>query len=163
MRLTEKHQQAIQLMILDRFQRQDQSSWIAEKLGVKPAVITAWKNDQEFRDEYHRQLDIYKSNFDDIRLADRKERVRVLSDLFDVVQDSGPREARLKMAILEQIRMEMGIGEASEVHHLHAMVGVNLPPRADSYEEWVAQNKKMDRMAVEASVEVLDDEVDDEP
>jgi hypothetical protein len=145
MKLTEKHLKCIHLMILDRFDRSNQTEWVSGQVGVRPRTISDWKEDPDFQAEYQRQLEMYRNNFDDIKLADRKERVRVLSDLFEVVEDVGPRGTKLKMALIEQIRMEMGIGEPENVRHLHAFVGVNTPPRAENYDEWVKQNTKMEK------------------
>jgi hypothetical protein len=62
------------------------------------------------------------------------------------------RDTRLKLEILGQIKAEMGVGTESKVQ---VQVGINLPPRADSYDEWVRQNAEMERKRmVDADYEV---------
>ena len=69
MKLTNRHHEAIQMMILDRNSRRQQSKQIAKQLGVHTMTVTAWKRDEEFKAEYEKQLSIYRSDFEDIRLV----------------------------------------------------------------------------------------------
>ena len=69
MKLTNRHHEAIQMMILDRYSRRQQSKQIAKQLGVHTMTVTAWKRDEEFQVEYYKQLSIYRSDFEDIRLV----------------------------------------------------------------------------------------------
>lgn len=152
MKIGEDHRRAVQMLILDRWSKELSSARIAETLGTTERTIQRWRNDADFQAEYDRQLAIFQGNFADIQLADRKERVRVLNDLFFLLGDS-QRDTRLKLEILGQIKAEMGVG--TESSKVQVQVGINLPPRADSYDEWVQQNKEMERKrVVEADYEV---------
>ena len=75
MNINSNHKQAIQLLILDRHKPSDVSRNIANHLGVSVQTVGEWRRNEDFCKEYKRQLDIYKKNFDDVKLADRKERV----------------------------------------------------------------------------------------
>ena len=90
-----------------------------------------------FETEYKKQLAIYQQSFDNIRLAGRKERVKAMSELFEKVPDI---RVALKLKILEQIRQEVGHDEPIQ-HDYEVQIEVNTPPRADTYEEWVEQNR----------------------
>jgi predicted oxidoreductase len=140
MKLRDKHLECIQMMILDRYSRQTQTVSIARQLKTTKNTINVWKRDEVFKAEYEKQLDIYRNNFDDIRLADRKERVQVLSEMFDHIPE--PRVA-LKLKVLEQIRVEVG-DDRIKVEHTHELIGPNIPPRAESYAEWLQQNQQME-------------------
>ena len=94
------------------------------------------KSKATFKAEYARQLAIYQGSFGDIRLADRKERVKAMQDLYDKIPDI---RVALKLKILAQIRVEVGQDEA--VERQPEAVGVDVPPRAQTYEEWLRQNR----------------------
>ena len=48
------------------------------------------------------------------------------------------------------IRQEVGDDKQVIEHHVSGAVGVNLPPRASSYEEWISQNTEMYKAVGEA-------------
>ena len=55
------------------------------------------------------------------------------------------REA-LKLRVVKAIREEVGDDRPIQVEHHHqGVIGLNLPPRASTYEEWVEQNRQMSR------------------
>lgn len=139
MQIKDRHKEAIHMMILDRYSRQRQTAQIAEQVGVSRTAIQQWKNDEDFQREYQKQLRIYQQDFSEIRLADRKERVKVLSEMFEHIPV--PRVS-LRMKVLEQIRQEVG-DDKIQVEHTVEVKGPNVPPRADSYEEWLKQNQQM--------------------
>ena len=139
MQIKDRHKEAIHMMILDRYSRQRQTAQIAEQVGVSRTAIQQWKNDEDFQREYQKQLRIYQQDFSEIRLADRKERVRVLSEMFEHIPV--PRVS-LRLKVLEQIRQEVG-DDKIQVEHTVEVKGPNVPPRADSYEEWLKQNQQM--------------------
>jgi hypothetical protein len=143
MRITKRHHQAIHLMILGP-KGPERTRLITEKCGITRSTFANWKRDQDFQREYLKQLDQYRNNFDEISMAERKERVRVLNGLCDGLHGTDDKSIRLKMALLEQIRIEMGEGTPAQVSHLHRVVGVNLPPRASTYEDWLKQNRQME-------------------
>jgi len=155
MQIKDRHKEAIHMMILDRYSRQRQTAQIAEQVGVSRTAIQQWKNDEDFQREYQKQLRIYQQDFSEIRLADRKERVKVLSEMFEHIPV--PRVS-LRMKVLEQIRQEVG-DDKIQVEHTVEMKGPNVPPRADSYEEWLKQNQQMQAVVEqlpEADYEVSD-------
>ena len=151
--IKDKHREAIQMMILDRYSRRRQTGQIAQQVGVTRSAVVQWKNDEDFKAEYQKQLRIYQQDFSDIRLADRRERVQVLSDMFEHIPSQ---RVSLRMKVLEQIRVEVG-DDRITVEHTVEMKGPNMPPRAETYEEWIAQNQQMLEAApesVEADFEV---------
>jgi predicted DNA-binding protein YlxM (UPF0122 family) len=139
MQIKDRHKEAIHMMILDRYSRQRQTAQIAEQVGVSRTAIQQWKRDEDFQREYQKQLRIYQQDFSEIRLADRKERVKVLSEMFEHIPV--PRVS-LRLKVLEQIRQEVG-DDKIQVEHTVEVKGPNVPPRADSYEEWLKQNQQM--------------------
>ena len=155
MQIKDKHREAIQMMILDRYSRRRQTGQIAQQVGVSRSAITQWKNDEEFKAEYQKQLRIYQQDFSEIRLADRKERVQVLSDMFEHIPSQ---RVSLRMKVLEQIRIEVG-DDRIQVEHTVEVKGPNMPPRAETYAEWIKQNQQMleavpESKSVEADFEV---------
>jgi len=159
MQIKDKHREAIQMMILDRYSRRRQTGQIAQQVGVTRSAVVQWKNDEDFKAEYQKQLRIYQQDFSDIRLADRRERVQVLSDMFDHIPSQ---RVSLRMKVLEQIRVEVG-DDRIQVEHTVEVKGPNMPPRAETYEEWIKQNQQMLEAAsvAPASVEA-DFEVEEE-
>ena len=137
-----KHQEAIQMMILDRFSKNRLTSQIAKQLGVTVSAVNYWRADEDFQAEYQKQLRIYQKDFSDIKLADRKERFEHLPE---------PRVA-LRLKVLEQIRQEVG-DDRIQIEHTVEMKGPNVPPRAESYEEWIKQNEQMLAALPDSSVE----------
>ena len=155
MQIKDKHREAIQMMILDRYSRRRQTGQIAQQVGVSRSAITQWKNDEDFKAEYQKQLRIYQQDFSEIRLADRKERVQVLSDMFEHIPSQ---RVSLRMKVLEQIRIEVG-DDRIQVEHTVEVRGPNMPPRAETYAEWIKQNQQMleavpESKSVEADFEV---------
>ena len=79
--------------------------------------------------------------------------MQVLSDMFDHIPSQ---RVSLRMKVLEQIRVEVG-DDRITVEHTVEMKGPNMPPRAETYEEWIKQNQQMLEAApasVEADFEV---------
>lgn len=151
--VTERQLQAIQLMILWRFDTVRGLAQIADIVGVSRQTIHKWRKQEAFLAEYQRQLDLYKNDFADIKLSDRKERVKAMSVLYENLPHT---RTELKLKILKEIRAEVGdnhpvvLDVRGGVQHDHsgrvihsAEQGPNLPPRAETYDEWVAQNNSM--------------------
>ena len=165
--LTPAQLEGIQLMILWRFDATKTLKMIAETIGVSTTSIDNWRKNDRFRAEYERQLQIYKSNFEDLQLADRRERVVALQALYNAL-DIAKIETKLK--ILKMIREEVGddhpvqlqVKHTGAVAHGHAHVhdtnrlgeqqGPNLPPRSQTYEEWQEQNRKAGAKKAEDAV-----------
>ncbi len=78
----------------------------------------------------------YSRSPDEIQLADRKERVLAMQELYEKIPDI---RVALKLKVLAQIRVEVGQDEA--VERQPEAVGVDVPPRAQTYEEWLRQNR----------------------
>ena len=147
MKLNTNHKQAIQLMILDRWVPSQTTNNVANHLGVAPQTVALWRTDKDFCAEFKRQLDIYRKNFDDVQLADRKERVKELQRLYVKIPD---KRIALKIKVLDTIAREMGDVQTHVHKHMLERVdnqdGVNAPPQANTYEEWVEQNRQMEEM-----------------
>lgn len=158
MQIKDKHREAIQMMILDRYSRRRQTGQIAQQVGVSRSAITQWKNDEDFKAEYQKQLRIYQQDFSDIRLADRRERVQVLSDMFEHIPSQ---RVSLRMKVLEQIRIEVG-DDRIQVEHTVEVKGPNMPPRAETYAEWIKQNQQMLEAVPESKSVEADFEVEEE-
>jgi len=158
MQIKDKHREAIQMMILDRYSRRRQTGQIAQQVGVSRSAITQWKNDEDFKAEYQKQLRIYQQDFSEIRLADRKERVQVLSDMFEHIPSQ---RVSLRMKVLEQIRIEVG-DDRIQVEHTVEVRGPNMPPRAETYAEWIKQNQQMLEAVPESKSVEADFEVEEE-
>ena len=93
-----------------------------------------------------------KDSFDDVQLADRKERVKALDGLYQRIPEV---RVVLKIKVLQAIREEVGDDRpVLEVHH-SGHIGVNAPPRAASYEEWVQQNELVEGRMIESSFKEL--------
>jgi len=140
--LTDQMRQAIHLMVMDRWgNTKSTTATIVKELGITTATVNKWRKRTDFIAEYNNQVEQYKSNFDDVRLADRKERVKVLSDLFDALSEKA---AGTKLQVLEAIRREVGDDKITHEHKHEHTIGVNAPPRATTHEEWLRQNEEMD-------------------
>ena len=74
--LTTQEKVIIQQAILDRWNPHRLTWKIANHFDLSENQIRHIKSKATFKAEYARQLAIYQGSFDDIRLADRKERVK---------------------------------------------------------------------------------------
>ena len=151
--LTSQEHEIIQQLILDRWNPHRISQKISNHFGLSVNQVRHIRRKPQFQAEYTKQLAIYKDSFDDVQLADRKERVKALDGLYQRIPDV---RVALKIKVLQAIREEVGDDRAVlEVQH-SGTVGIEIPPRASSYEEWIAQNRLMEQnmRAVEAEVVV---------
>ena len=124
--LTDTERAIIQQVILDRWNPLRLNKKIATHFGLTINQVRHLRSKPVFQAAYERQLAIYQQSFDEIQLADRKERVLAMQELYE--------------KILAQIRAE--VGQDQPIQHVHAVhVGVNIPPRAETYEEWLDQNQ----------------------
>ena len=145
--ITEAQVMAIEYMILNRFKKLSNKA-IGEVVGVKDTTIGSWRKLQLFQEELDRRTMLYKQNFEDVQLADRKERVVALQKLFDNLPDAGSTTTKLK--IIQEIRQETGGNAPIQVEMHHSLGhGPKIPPRADSYEEWCQQNLQMAQVEAE--------------
>jgi hypothetical protein len=150
--LTMQEHEIIQQLILDRWNPHRINQKIANHFDLSVNQVRHIRRKPQFQAEYDKQLALYKGSFDDICLADRKERVKALDGLYQRIPDV---RVALKIKVLQAIREEVGDDRpVLEVHH-SGHIGLNAPPRANTYEEWVEQNETMERGIVEASFKEL--------
>jgi hypothetical protein len=153
-KLTDLQKQAIHYLVMDRWSKNSLNTAVAGNVGVQVQTVISWRKEPIFQQEYDRQVKLYRANFDDVQLADRKERVLKLEKIYGHLTDS---QTSMKIKILAAIRSEVG-DDKIEVEVTHqGQVGVNLPPRAASYEEWAAQNELMDKNRVIEEAEIIED------
>lgn len=148
MALSELQQQAVQLVLLDRWNPKLANDKIAKTLGVDKTTVFRWRKNAEFKEALQKELERDRADFDEIPLAWRKNRVLSLEKLYHSIPE---KRVALKLRVLREIREEVG-DHRIQVDHTIEVKGANLPPRAKSYEEWVKQNDHM----VEANFTVDD-------
>ena len=138
-KLTDTERQIIQMMILDRWNPHRLNKKIASHFGLTVNQVRWIRRKPAFQAEHAKQLAIYQHAFDNIGLADRKERVRALDALYYKIPDC---RVALKLKVLGQIREEVA-GDWQVVEHRHAVQGAepNASASAATYEEWLAQNR----------------------
>ncbi len=155
--LTDTERAIIQQVILDRWNPLRLNKKIASHFGLTINQVRHIRSKSAFQTEYKRQLAIYQQSFDEIQLADRKERVLAMQELYVKIPDI---RVALKLKILAQIRAE--VGQDQPIQHVHAVhVGVNIPPRAETYEEWLDQNRLVVHEAKsKAIIDIIDDPED---
>jgi len=148
--ITEQQKSAIDLYVLDIYARKTKThkSYIAEKIGAKPDTVQNWfRTDEPFKEALATELARHRENYNDLPLALRRTRVARLSDLYDTIED---KRVDLKLKVLREIREEVGDHKVQvEVQH-KGDINVNIPPRPESYEEWLEQNKLASK-AIEAT------------
>ena len=149
MALSEKQQEAVQLVVLDRWNPHLVNDKIARTVGVEKSTVFRWRKNPEFAAELKKQLERDRQDFDEIPLAWRKNRVLALERLYDKIDDQ---RVSLKIKVLKEIREEVG-DHRIQVDHTVEVKGINLPPRAESYEEWIAQNQQMQAVQADFQVE----------
>jgi len=151
MALSDLQQQAVQLIVLDRWNPSRANDKVAKTLDVDRGTIYRWRKNAEFDKALKKEIERDRSNFDDVPLAWRKNRVLALEELYHKIED---RRVALKLKVLKELREEVG-DHRIQVEHTVEVKGLNVPPRADSYDEWLKQNSKMDK-AVETTYTVED-------
>ena len=139
MALSELQEQAVQLVVLDRWNPKMANDKIAKTLGVDKSTVFRWRKDPEFDKALQTELERDRADFDEVPLAWRKNRVLALEELYDKIDDA---RVALKLKVLKEIREEVG-DHRIQVDHTVEIKGANLPPRAESYEEWLQQNSQM--------------------
>ncbi len=139
MALSELQEQAVQLVVLDRWNPKMANDKIAKTLGVDRSTVFRWRKDPEFDKALQTELERDRADFDEVPLAWRKNRVLALEELYDKIDDA---RVSLKLKVLKEIREEVG-DHRIQVDHTVEIKGANLPPRAESYEEWLQQNSQM--------------------
>ena len=139
MALSELQEQAVRLVVLDRWNPKMANDKIAKTLGVDRSTVFRWRKDPEFDKALQTELERDRADFDEVPLAWRKNRVLALEELYDKIDDA---RVSLKLKVLKEIREEVG-DHRIQVDHTVEIKGANLPPRAESYEEWLQQNSQM--------------------
>ena len=152
--LTETQLKAIDLYVLDTYARKTKThkSYIADKIGVKADTVQKWfLRSDEFKERLGSELARIKDDFNDLPLALRRTRIMRLSELYETIED---KRVDLKLKVLAHIREEVGDHKVQiQVEHTGG-VSVNIPPRDDTYEQWLANNEKMNK-AIKAEYEVV--------
>ena len=145
-------QPMIHQIILDRWATPKKLNQdLARSFSLTVEEVEDIRNSPAFQGEYEKQLGIYKGDFDDVQLADLKERLRALDNLYRTIPDN---RVALKVKVLEQLRKETGPDLTVAHAHLHQHRGhTSTPPQAGDYEEWLGQNRVM-RRAMDADYEV---------
>ena len=149
MALSEKQLEAVQLVVLDRWNPMLVNDKIAKVVGVEKSTVLRWRKDPEFVAELQKELERDRQDFDEVPLAWRKNRVLALERLYDKIEDQ---RVSLKLKVLKEIREEVG-DHRIQIDHTVEVKGINLPPRAESYEEWVAQHQQMQAVQADFQVE----------
>tara|TARA_R100001509_G_scaffold40791_1_gene21876 strand:- start:2678 stop:3133 length:456 start_codon:yes stop_codon:yes gene_type:complete len=139
MALSELQEQAVQLVVLDRWNPKMANDKIAKTLGVDKSTVFRWRKDPEFDKALQTELERDRADFDEVPLAWRKNRVLALEELYQKIDDA---RVALKLKVLKEIREEVG-DHRIQIDHTVEIKGANLPPRAESYEEWLQQNNQM--------------------
>ncbi len=147
--ITSVQKKAADLYVIDTFSRNQktQKKYIAEKVGVKEDTVQKWfMRSEPFKKYLAAELARVKDEFNDLPIAARRNRIQRLSELYDTIED---KRVDLKLKVLREVREEVGDHKLHvEVEH-KGQVNMALPPRAESYEEWLEQNK-LAAKAVEA-------------
>ena len=143
-RLTDQERAIVQMAILDRWNPHRLTKKICDTFGLSVNKVRHLRSTNRFQDEYRKQLAIYQQEFGDICLGDRKERVKAMDDLYHLIPDY---RVALKLKVLAQIRVE--VGQDQPMEHPPGPIGTNLPPRAQSYEEWLKQNRQAEKASQE--------------
>ena len=81
--LTDREHQIIQQLILDRWNPHRINKKIANHHKLTQAKYMRSK--PAFKEEYAKQLAVYLDSFEDIQLADRKERVKARAGLYETI------------------------------------------------------------------------------
>ena len=83
--LTDREHQIIQQLILDRWNPHRINKKIANHHGLTINQVKYMRSKPAFKAEHDKQLAIYLDSFDDIQLADRKERVKAMAGLYEKI------------------------------------------------------------------------------
>jgi transposase-like protein len=75
MALSDLQQQAVQLIVLDRWNPSKANDKVAKTLDVNKSTVFRWRKDAEFDKALKKEIERDRSNFDDVPLAFRKNRV----------------------------------------------------------------------------------------
>ena len=86
-KLTDLDRQIIQQCILDRWNPHRLNRKIAHHFGLTLNQVRLSRRKPAFKQEYARQMAIYQGAFDEVQMADRKERVKAMDALFHKIPD----------------------------------------------------------------------------
>lgn len=144
--LTDLHHRAIHLLVLHGWSagRGRGStrviSRVSDFIGVQPDTLKHWRLCPRFRQEYDKQLALHHRQYAEITLADKRERVRVLNDVFNLV---GSEDPELQLAILRAIREEVGDQAPVRADTDYQSNEARGPILKDlTYEQWLALNRE---------------------
>ena len=86
-KLTDLDRQIIQQCILDRWNPHRLNRKIAHHFGLTLNQVRHIRRKPAFKQEYARQMAIYQGAFDEVQMADRKERVKAMDALFHKIPE----------------------------------------------------------------------------
>jgi len=138
--LTDQERAIVQQAILDRWNPHRLTKKICDTFGLSVNQVRHIRSKATFKAEYARQLAIYQGSFEEVQLGHRKERVKAMDDLYHLIPHY---RVALKLKVLAQIRVEVGQDQPMETPP--EPTGTDLPPRAQSYEEWLKQNQQAEK------------------
>lgn len=155
MGLPPKARTLIHYLVMDRWDGKGITEEVRGEIGVSQQQVSKWRKKEVFQDELKRQIELYRANFDDIQMADRKERVLEYARMLQLIPDQ---RVSLRIKVLQAIAKEVGDDKPRELHlHKHdstTIQGPNIPPRAQSYEEWMTQNAAAEAAQLQAEEEL---------
>ena len=136
--LTDLDRAIIMQVVLDRWNPHRLTSKIANHFGLSTNQVRNLRRKPAFQAELAKQTAIYKGEFSGVQLADRKERLIALDQLYRKIPDA---RVSLRLKVLAAIRHEVGDDEPTVPCVDPQPIQLNIPPRAQSYEEWLGQNR----------------------
>ena len=86
-KLTDLDRQIIQQCILDRWNPHRLNRKIAHHFGLTLNQVRHIRRKPDFKEEYARQMAIYQGAFDEVQMAERKERVKAMDALFHKIPE----------------------------------------------------------------------------
>ena len=125
--LTDTERAIVRQVILDRWNPLRLNKKTVSHVGLTINQVRHIPSKSPFQTEYKLQLAIYQSSFEEIQLADRKQRVLAMQELYEKIPDI---RVALKLKVLAQIRVEVGQDEVAKQQPEAAEVDV--PPRAQT-------------------------------
>jgi len=87
MKLDSSHHAAIEGLLAGRFGRKTLAE-IAAEVGISARTLRRWQAHPDFMAAYEARVEEWQRDFSDIRLAERKERIRELARMYQETPDS---------------------------------------------------------------------------
>jgi hypothetical protein len=136
--LTDLERAIVMQVVLDRWNPDRLTLKISNHFDLTTNQVRNLRRKPAFQAEVSKQMAIYKGEFCGVQLADRKERLIALDQLYRKIPDV---RVSLRLKVLTAIRHEVGDDELNVPSIEPQPAHLNIPPRAESYEEWIKQNR----------------------